>query len=209
MKPSRIRVKMCGMTRSEDIDYAIHLGVDAIGLIFYKGSKRHVTLTQARKLLHKIPVLVNVVAVLVNPEKHFVEELLNELPINTLQFHGNESPEFCHQFKIPYIKSIHPENGSHISDMAHEFSQAGAILLDTPSATSKGGTGLTFDWSIIPDDLAKPYILAGGLNEENVRDAINSSSPYAVDVCSGIESSPGIKNHQKMSRFINALWGIT
>jgi phosphoribosylanthranilate isomerase len=199
---------MCGMTRSEDVSYAINLGVDAIGLIFFSKSPRYVTIEKAGMLLKNIPPFVDVVAVMVNPEKTFVQQIINELPIQLLQFHGDESPEFCQQFEIPFIKAIQPIAAKHIQQKMDEFSKAQALLLDTPSESMRGGTGLSFDWKIIPRDLSKAFILAGGINESNVLDAIKSAKPYAVDVCSGIEVSPGVKDHQKMSQFIKALWGV-
>lgn len=197
---------MCGMTRSNDIEHAINLGVDAIGLIFFPHSRRNVTLEAARLLTKNLPPFVDIVAVLVNPDKTWVHKLLDELPIHLLQFHGDESLEFCEQFNKPFIKAIHPVSTGQIRQVMQEFAIAQAILLDTPSPSSRGGTGMTFDWRIIPADAPKPYILAGGLNELNVRDAISESNPYAIDVCSGIEISPGIKDHTKMSRFISTLW---
>lgn len=207
MNPSRIRVKMCGMTRAEDIAHAVNLGVDAVGLIFYPKSARNVTIKQAMELTKDLPPFVDAVAVLVNPERDFVQELVDELPIQVLQFHGDESPQFCQQFNRPFIKAIHPNAADQVKRNEQEFAQARALLFDTPSDLSRGGTGLTFNWQIIPDDLDKPYLLAGGLNEFNVLDAINACKPYAVDVCSGIEALPGVKDHIKMSRFIKALWG--
>ncbi|CEG56676.1 N-(5'-phosphoribosyl)anthranilate isomerase [Legionella fallonii LLAP-10] len=198
---------MCGMTRAEDVAHAISLGVDAIGLIFYPKSPRNVTIETARPLLDNIPPFVSAVAVLVNPEMKLVEQILKKLPIQLLQFHGDESPEFCQQFGKPFIKAIQPQTADQIKQEMERYSKASALLLDTPSVTNRGGTGLTFDWNIIPPDLPKPYILAGGLNQFNVLDAIKMN-PYAVDVSSGVESEPGIKDHLKMSQFIKVLWGI-
>lgn len=199
---------MCGMTRSEDITHAISLGVDAIGLILYAKSARNVTIEKARILLNNLPPLVTAVAVLVNPQKRLVQQIIDELPIQLLQFHGDESVEFCQQFGKPYIKAIHPQNSEQIQQEMNKYLNASALLLDTPSEQSRGGTGLTFDWQIIPEHVSKPYILAGGLNELNILDAVKSSNPYAVDICSGIESAPGIKDHKKMNQFIKVLWGI-
>ncbi|WP_058475267.1 phosphoribosylanthranilate isomerase [Legionella quateirensis] len=207
MNQTRIRVKMCGMTRNEDIAHAISLGVDAIGLIFYPKSSRYVSIEQAGMLLKNLPPFIDAVAVLVNPDKGTVRQILDELPVTLLQFHGNESAEFCQEFKVPYIKAVHAKSSSQIIHVANEFHSARAVLLDTATQNCRGGTGLTFDWNIIPDNLSKPYILAGGLNEFNVMDAIKLHRPYAVDVCSGIEALPGVKDHQKMSRFMKALWG--
>lgn len=207
MNPSRIRVKMCGMTRSDDVAHAVRLGVDAIGLIFYANSPRYISIEKARILLKELPPFVDAVAVFVNPEKALVEQVLEELAVPLLQFHGDESVRFCQQFNMPFIKAMSADSSAHIQQVAQDFVSAHALLFDTPSDTVKGGTGVTFDWQIIPKTLAKPYILAGGLNELNVVDAVNVCQPYAVDVCSGIESSPGVKDHGKMSRFMQALWG--
>lgn len=207
MTNTRVRIKMCGMTREEDIVCAAELGVDAVGLIFYPQSPRCVSLTQAKKILHQLPLFVDAVAVLVNPSSLLVDEILNELPIVWLQFHGEESPEFCSQFKKPYIKALQVSTAASIYKYSADYQQASAILLDTPSDNSYGGTGKTFDWGLIPQNLDKPFILSGGLNPTNVGPAVNKCFPYAVDVCSGIESAHGIKDHEKMSQFVSALRG--
>lgn len=193
---------MCGMTRSEDVNQAIQLGVDAIGVIFYPKSSRYVSLAQAKTLLRDVPPFIDVVAVLVNPEKDFVRQIMGELPIQFLQFHGEESPAFCQQFLKPFIKAMHADSEAHIEKVVGDFSGASAFLLDTPSTQARGGTGLTFNWDVIPKHLAKPYLLAGGLNEANVLAAIHSCHPYAVDLCSGVEAAPGVKDYDKMSRFM-------
>ena len=203
-----MRVKICGMTQREDVEQAIGLGADALGVIFYEKSARYVNVEQAKALLKNIPPFVDVVAVFVNPEVDFVRRLIDELPLSLLQFHGDEDPEFCQQFKKPYIKAIHPQDEHQILKSMQEFEQAQALLLDTPSDTLWGGSGLSFDWNIIPQDAPKPFILAGGLNEFNLPDAIKTCSPYAIDVCSGVEALPGVKDHVKMSRFMKALWDI-
>ena len=204
MSFSRTRIKMCGMTRTEDIAHAVNLGVDAIGFIFYPESSRYITIEKAGFLLKDLPPFVSPVAVVVDPEIGLVKQILAKLPIHLLQFHGNESPEFCQQFDTPYIKAIHTHTASQIRQEMCRYSKASALLLDTPSDTCRGGTGLTFDWNMIPGDLPKPYILAGGLNHDNVSEAVKVH-PYAVDVCSGIEMYPGVKDHLKMSQFIEVL----
>ena len=208
MSQYRTRVKMCGMTRTEDISYAIDLGVDAIGLIFYSKSPRSVTIKQAEQLLKNLPPFMDAVAVLVNPEPDFVRELSSSLPLQLLQFHGDETPVFCEQFNTPFIKAIYPHTREQIQQEMNAYKNARALLLDTPSDTLRGGTGQTFDWELISPNSTKPYILAGGLNEFNILDALNKSRPYAIDVCSGVEDAPGIKNHLKMSQFIKVIWGI-
>lgn len=195
------------MTRAEDVAYAIELGVNAIGLIFYPKSPRNITLKQADALINKIPPFVDVVAVLVNPDLTTVQQIINELPIQYLQFHGEESQEFCQQFTVPYIKAVPAQNYANLQQATQLYPSASAILLDTPSATERGGTGRIFDWTIIPDTTSLPIILAGGINASNVQEAIAIAKPYAVDLCSGIEASVGIKDHQKMQEFIKVLWG--
>lgn len=202
----RPRVKLCGMTRTEDIACAIDLGADAIGLIFYEKSLRYVTVGQARQLLKNIPPFITVTAVVVNPARTLVEHIIAELPVDLIQFHGDEPPEFCQQFNRPFVKAIAAESTSYIQQMSADFAQARAILLDTPSALSKGGTGMTFDWQMIPQQINKPFILAGGLNAANIRQAVKTCATHAVDVCSGVEASPGIKDHQKMNEFMKTLW---
>lgn len=199
---------MCGMTRAEDVAHAITLGVDAIGLIFYSKSPRNITIEKARVLLKNLPPFVDAVAVLVNPEETFVHQIIEELPVQLLQFHGDESHEFCQRFNKPFIKAMQPQTAGQIQQVMQEYLNASAILLDTPSEMSRGGTGIAFDWQIIPQHLPKPFILAGGLNESNVLNAIKASKPYAIDVCSGVEATPGVKDHIKMSQFVKVLWGI-
>lgn len=195
---------MCGMTRSEDIAHAVTLGVDAIGFIFYPKSARGISIEKAKALIKDIPAFVDVVAVLVDPDRDVVQKIIDEIPIQLLQFHGAEEPSFCQQFKKPFIKAIQGASKAGIEQLAQDFNTACALLLDSVSHTAKGGTGQTFDWKIIPK-ITKPFILAGGLNEFNVLEAIKSCHPYAVDLCSGIEVSPGIKDHNKMSHFIQKL----
>jgi phosphoribosylanthranilate isomerase len=190
-----------------DVEQAIHLGVDALGFIFYEKSARYVSIEHAKELVNSLPPFVDAVAVLVNPEVEFVTRLINELPIQLIQFHGDEDVDFCQKFHMPFIKAIHPLNAAQIVRSAEDFHSAKALLLDTPS-TARGGSGIAFDWQMIPQSLPKPYILAGGLNEFNIGEAITQNAPYAVDICSGIESMPGIKDHVKMSRFMSALWDV-
>lgn len=199
---------MCGMTRKDDLAYAVSLGVHAVGVIFYENSPRCLSIEQARTLLAEVPPFVEVVAVLVNPAPKLVQEILTALPVGLLQFHGDESPEFCQSFGAPFIKTIAAQNSKHIEKEAANFPSAKGLLLDSASALGRGGTGVTFDWSIIPATLPKPYILAGGLNPENVLEAVQTVHPYAIDVCSGIEAAPGIKDHKKMKKLISSLWGV-
>ena len=202
----RTRIKMCGMTRAIDISYAVSLGVDAIGFIFYELSSRAVRLAQVKKLVAQVPAFVDIVGVFIDPDPAFVSSAIEELPLQYLQFHGDETVSFCEQFDRPYVKAISAISEDTICQAMKDYSSASAILLDTPSI-NRGGTGLVFDWDIIPPACSTPLILAGGLNALNVAGAISTSSPYAVDVCSGIEESPGQKDHKKMSEFVTNVWG--
>ena len=201
----RTRIKMCGMTRIEDIAAAAALGVDAIGLILYEKSPRYVSVEKARHLLQNIPPFISVVVVVVNPDVAWLSQTISELPIQYVQFHGDESPTFCGQFGLPFIKAIPAISGEIISNAMKEYSQASAILVDTPSTTIRGGTGVSFDWGMIPTQVNKPLILSGGLDVANVQKSIKQVSPYAVDVCSGIEASSGIKDRDKMTQFVKEI----
>ncbi len=199
---ARIRVKICGMTRRADIDMAIQLGVDAIGLIFYEKSPRYLSIEKARTLLVDLPPFVDVVGVFVNPSSDAVQTVIQDIPLNLLQFHGSETNEFCSQFGLPFLKAVLAESENKIAGCANLYKDAAAILLDTPHETQWGGTGEAFDWSRIPTSLPLPIVLAGGINLSNVSEALAVPSVYAIDVCSGLEQNPGIKDSEKMKQFM-------
>lgn len=201
----RTRIKICGMTNQRDIEEAAALGVDAIGLIFYPKSKRFISVQQAKLALSCAPSLVNIVAVMVNPAVLDVLQIIDELPIDTLQFHGDESAEFCRQFNKPYIKALSATTQQSLLVAMNKYEDATAILVDAPSLTEKGGTGQSFNWRIVPSVRDKPLILAGGLTPANICKAITTVKPYAVDVCSGVEQSNGVKDRIKMMEFVNAV----
>jgi phosphoribosylanthranilate isomerase len=203
----RLRIKLCGMTRREDAVYAAMLGVDAVGVIFYSASPRYVTPDQATRVLGRIPPFVSKVGVFVNPAVALVAEVLRTVAIDYLQFHGDESPEFCQQFDRPYIKAIPAVSQLAIIEAAACYRQASALLLDTPSTQTRGGSGQRFDWREIPPSLSMPMILAGGLEAEATVLTEMPSHLYGVDVCSGIEHSPGVKDHDKMRRFVQLFSG--
>lgn len=192
------------MTRASDINLAISLGVDALGFIFYPKSPRGLDLAQAKNLISTLPPFLTAVAVMVNPEVSLVRQILEQLPVQCLQFHGEESPQFCQQFNFPYIKAVPVLSTQSITTALKDYTHATAILLDTPSQ-NHGGSGKTFDWQQVPKQSDKPLIVAGGLHAGNIRQAIASCHLYAVDVCSGVEVSPGIKDPEKMKSFVNAL----
>lgn len=197
------RVKICGITRVEDALAAARQGAHAIGLVFYERSPRHLSIAQAAQLAAVLPPFVTTVGLFVDAEPPFVREALAAVPLDLLQFHGDESPEYCAQFGRPYLKAIRVKAGVDLLQCAARFSTAKALLLDAYVAGVPGGTGATFDWELIPGNLPLPVILSGGLNAENVAAAIERVRPYAVDVSSGVEAAKGIKDAAKVAAFIN------
>ncbi|HEU0283182.1 MAG TPA: phosphoribosylanthranilate isomerase [Gallionella sp.] len=191
------RVKICGITRVEDALVAAQAGADAIGLVFYERSPRHVAVQQAAQLAAALPPFVTVVGLFVNAETALVREALANVPLDLLQFHGDEQPEFCTQFARPYIKAIRVRAGVDLLQCAAHFHTAKGLLLDAHVEGVPGGTGATFDWSLIPPRLPLPVILSGGLDAENVAAAIKQVQPYAVDVSSGVESG-GVESGKKI-----------
>jgi|TARA_E500000178_G_scaffold309608_1_gene324099 phosphoribosylanthranilate isomerase len=197
-----VQVKICGITRPEDAYLASSLGADAIGLIFYSGSPRHVSIAMAKDVLSATGPYINVNALFVNAAKSEVESVLSALPISMLQFHGDESAGFCEQFDRPYVKSIAVASHRDFSPVYTQYSGASAFLFDTAVKGAHGGTGIAFDWTIMPLRAPKPRILAGGLTADNIQKAIATACPDAVDVSSGVEASPGVKDAHKLEQFI-------
>jgi phosphoribosylanthranilate isomerase len=187
----------------EDAMAAAHSGADAIGLVFYERSPRHVSIAQAKQLADALPPFVSAVGLFVNTEAAFVHAVLASVPLDMLQFHGDESAEFCAQFAKPYLKAIRVKAGVDLLQCAARFHTAKGLLLDAHVEGIAGGTGATFDWALIPKQLPLPVILSGGLNAGNVVAAIKQVRPYAVDVSSGVEASKGIKDAAKIAAFIN------
>lgn len=205
-----VKVKFCGMTCAEDAQAAVALGVDAIGLVFYGRSPRAVTPNQAQLITAHLPPFVTVVGVFVNPTFAEVAHALQSVRLDCLQFHGDEDNSFCQQFNRPYIKVqrvIPSAETINITSYDEKYPQACAILLDSYDPQQWGGTGQKFDWqkTIAPTSAQKPLILAGGLTADNVAVALAVVKPYAVDVSSGIEVRPGVKDHAKMSAFLHAV----
>lgn len=200
----RTRVKICGITRPEDGQRAAALGADAVGLVFFAGSPRHVSIDTAASVIAALPPLVAVVALFQDPAAAEVEQVLAKLPVDLLQFHGSESPEFCRAFGRRYLKALAMGEGSLDPVLqARQYPDAAGYLLDSHAAGQQGGSGRTFDWSRIPANLARPILLAGGLHAGNVAAAIRQYRPYGVDVSSGVEAGKGIKDAAKMAAFIN------
>jgi phosphoribosylanthranilate isomerase len=201
----RTRIKLCGFTQPEDAVVAADLGVDAIGLVFYPQSPRHVGIEQAQAIVKAVPAFVTVVALFVDAEEAYIRHVLASVAVDCLQFHGDEPPEFCTLFNKSYIKAIRVQTGSDIPALAKRHQDASGLLLDAYSADSKGGTGHRFDWSLVPATCRLPLILAGGLDESNVALAVTQLGPYAVDASSGVETQKGIKNKEKMAAFVRAV----
>jgi len=204
-RPQRTRVKICGITHPEDGIAAASAGADAIGLVFYARSPRFVTAQQARAIIAALPPFVTTVGLFVNSGAAEIEEILGNVPLDTLQFHGEETSEFCASFGRPYLKALSMRDEIDLHREAERFASATALLVDTFQAGLPGGTGVTFDWTRLPADLDKPLILAGGLNPDNVAQAIKQAHPYAVDVSSGVEAAKGIKDAGKIAAFMRGV----
>ncbi len=200
---TRTRIKICGITREQDLRAVANGGGDAIGLVFYERSPRHVSVPQAAELARAAPPFLTVVGLFVNPSAEFVHEVLGQVPLDVLQFHGEETPEFCRQFGRPYLKAIRVKTGVDLLQCASRYAGAQGLLLDAYVEGTQGGTGESFDWALIPHDLPLPVILSGGLYAGNVAAAIRQVRPYAVDVSSGVEAAKGIKDAAKVAAFIN------
>ncbi|MCF5715587.1 MULTISPECIES: phosphoribosylanthranilate isomerase [Pseudomonas syringae group] len=204
---SAVRSKICGITRIEDALAAVEAGADAIGLVFYPKSPRAVTVLQARAIIAALPPFVTTVGLFVNASRCELNETLDAVALDMLQFHGDETPEECDGYHRPYIKALRVKAGDDIASACRAYRNARGVLLDTYVEGVPGGTGETFDWALIPDYLDKPVILAGGLTSANVAQAIAQVRPYAVDVSGGVEKSKGIKDREKILAFMSAVQG--
>ncbi|MCB5206157.1 phosphoribosylanthranilate isomerase [Methylovorus mays] len=201
----RTRVKICGITRAEDAITAVEHGADAIGLVFVEASPRHVNIAQAKEAIRSLPPFVTVVGLFVNAEPAYIERVLNEVRLDILQFHGDESPEECQRYARPYMKAIRVRPDTNLLQYALDYQQACALLLDAHVEGVAGGTGQRFDWTLVPPNLPMPIVLAGGLNADNVAEAIKQVRPYAVDVSGGVESQKGIKDAGKIAAFMRGV----
>ena len=198
----RTRTKICGITNVKDALCAVDAGADAIGLVFYDPSPRCVAIEQAVEIQQALPPFVTTVALFVNPELDLVESVIEQVKIDVLQFHGDETPEFCEQFSRPYFKALRMKEGIDLYAECERYDSAQALLLDAYKPGVPGGTGETFDWARIPKDLSKAVILAGGLVPDNVAEAIKQVQPYAVDVSGGVEAKKGLKDADKVIQFV-------
>ncbi|MCX7136977.1 MAG: phosphoribosylanthranilate isomerase [Proteobacteria bacterium] len=195
-------VKICGITRRADAQEAARLGAHALGFVFYDKSPRNIANERAAEIVKAVPPFVTTVGLFVNPAVREVENVLKEVPLNLLQFHGEEPADFCAQFGVPYIKAVRVKAGLDLLQYAQIYGAARGLLLDAFVDGTHGGTGTAFDWNLIPRGLPLQVILSGGLNPANVAAAIRRVAPWAVDVSSGVEASPGIKDPQKIAAFM-------
>jgi len=195
-------VKICGITRRDDALAAARLGAHAVGLVFCARSPRNVSIAAAQEVVAALPPFVMAVGLFVDAAARDIEAVLSEVRLDLLQFHGDETAAFCARFGVPFIKAARVRPGLDLIQCARDYGAARGLLLDAFVDGTHGGTGTAFDWSLIPPDLSLPIVLSGGLNPANVSDAIRRVSPWAVDVSSGVESSPGIKDPQKIAAFM-------
>ncbi len=200
----RTRIKVCGFTREADLDGALALGVDAVGFVLYPPSPRAVTAARAAELARRVPPFVTRVGLFVNEEAAVVERVAREAALDLLQFHGDESAEYCERFGRPWIKAVRVRPETDLLECADRFRGARALLLDAWSE-AWGGSGKRFDWSLIPPSLPMPLILSGGLDPDNVAEAVRNIRPVAVDVSSGVESAKGIKDVARVAAFISGV----
>ena len=201
------KIKICGFTRPQDAQAAAELGADAVGLVFYAKSKRCVDAAQAAEIVAALPPQVAKVALFVNESAEQIRRILETVPIDIVQFHGDEAPEFCRQFGKPYWKAVRVQSAQDIAEAAGRYADAAALLLDAHIAGQYGGTGQVFDWRLLPETMPLPWILSGGLNPGNVAAAVRQTGAAWLDVSSGVEQAPGIKNRDLMADFIRQVRG--
>lgn len=202
------RVKICGLTRVEDVEAAVACGADSVGLVFYERSPRAVSVEQAKELAAAVPAFVTVTGLFVNPTSDYVKSVLEVVPLDLLQFHGDETPEFCDSFGRRWIKAIRVRSSEQISEAYSTYNKAVGLLVDAWDPNRYGGTGQSFNWQLIPQQRPIPLILAGGLSSANVARAIEEVSPWAVDVSGGVELSKGIKDATKLSVFCKEVQSV-
>jgi phosphoribosylanthranilate isomerase len=198
-------VKICGITRVEDALAAARHGARAIGFVFFRGSPRYIAPSQAAAIVRALPPFVTAVGLFVNPAAEEVRAVVSRAAIQLLQFHGDETPAFCAQFGLPYVKAVRVRPGVDLLQYANDHRLACGLLFDAFSEGTYGGTGSSFDWNLIPRSVPLPVILSGGLNPANVAQAVRAVRPWAVDVSSGVESAPGIKDAARIAAFMSGV----
>lgn len=204
----RTRIKICGFTRPDDAREAARLGVDAVGLVFYAPSPRAVDIAAAQAIIEVLPPFVTTVGLFVDEAAGQVQTVLERVPLDLLQFHGDETPAYCAQFGRPWLKAIRMREGVDLPREVERYRAAAGLLLDAYRPGTPGGTGEAFEWSRVPQDLNLPIVLAGGLNPANVGKAIATVRPWAVDLSGGVESAKGIKDAAKMAALVAAVRSV-
>jgi len=199
----RIKIKICGLTRVEDVLAAVEAGADAIGFVF-TASPRRISIDKAIELSAYVPGGVLRVGLFLDQDRSEIERVTSAVPLDILQFHGNETEQECDRYKLPWLKAVAMENAESVKQAEQDFPGAAGLLLDSHSKGDRGGSGKSFDWSL-SRSIEKPVWLAGGLNADNVSRAIQTVRPYAVDVSSGVESEPGIKDPTRLKAFVKAV----
>lgn len=200
----RTRIKICGLTRYEDVQFAVSQGVDAIGFVFAQ-SPRRISADTAARLVLDVPTGVMRVGLFLDQSQAEIDRVLAAVPLDVLQFHGRETEQQCSVFALPWLKAVAMQDGASLERAARDFPGAMGLLLDSHQAGQRGGSGRVFDWSLARGQTSKPLWLAGGLDAANVARAIDTVQPYAVDVSSGVEAAPGIKDARKIVRFIESV----
>lgn len=201
----RTRVKICGITRPDDALAAARAGADAVGLVFYAKSPRAVTINEAQGVARALPPFVTTVGLFVDAAPDDIREVLQSVPLDLLQFHGNEAPDQCRVYGRPYVKAVRMRETTDLAAVARSYHDAAGLLVDTYVEGVPGGTGRAFDWSRLPSSLGRPLILAGGLTPDNVAEAVGRVRPWAVDVSGGVESAPGVKDAARIEAFIRGV----
>lgn len=210
-KITRTRVKICGITSVQNAQEVCAAGTDSIGLVFYEKSPRNVSIAQAKVICDSLPPFVTCVGLFLNPSEEFVNKVLSEVKLDLLQFHGLETSEFCDAFTRPYIKAIGMEGIStddEFAELTKQYTNAKGFLIDSHATGDAGGTGKTFDWKNVPHAQEKPIILAGGLNPENIGSALQELDLYGIDLSSGVESNPGVKDPKKVKQLMNEVYRV-
>ncbi|HEX8961360.1 MAG TPA: phosphoribosylanthranilate isomerase [Rhodocyclaceae bacterium] len=201
---SRTRIKICGITREQDLQAAVAAGADALGFVFYPQSARHLDIERAAALVRRVPPFVTRVGLFVNPDPQVLADTLAAVPLDLVQYQGDETPEFCESFGRPYVKVARMRPGIDLVEFARSYPSARGLLLDA-YVESYGGAGQMFDWSLVPKGLPLPVVVAGGLTAANVGSAIRQLRPWGVDVSSGVEAAKGIKDAEKINAFVAAV----
>ncbi len=205
--PVQTQVKVCGITRPEDAIHATHCGADALGFVFYPPSRRNVSSETVNEIREQLDRRVALIAVVVDPDDDLLDDIVSNARPDFIQFHGNESPGRCRESGIPFIKAFRVRNARQLKTVSDEYSDARALLFDAFVPDKVGGTGMTFSWKLLPET-QMPTVLAGGLNLDNVAEAIGKVKPSAVDVSTGVEISPGIKDKQAITRFLATVHAV-